>query len=424
MTRERGERVTEVQLRFALLGLLALLAATFASPAAAEVGRTTITAEFGPDGTSATSFTGPVAQLDFNQDDGELVAMTNEPREIHTFEVGSPGTFTPVPGGNFPAGGSGRAQATVHTATGNIYVATRVGQLFAYTPTGSPLPGFPINDFASPLCGVEFSAQDEMWVSELFGGKWTIMTPFGETLRTQSLGGQGEGPCQIEFDSLTADLYMINSYEHLSRLYYEHDYDSGYRAPGEFYESDGSKDLAFDAVTNRALTATEEYGPPRFDEWTTEGYKAYELPLPGTVGGVAVGPDGTAYLGVGHRIVEIPLATIPSATTGESIGATEVSGTVDLNGAGPITTCYFQWGASDDYTVNTNKTPCAEATPFSSQQEVTAELPGLTAGDTYHYRLVAGNVNRGGFDYGADETIAPPLVTDLSTNPASSVTRT
>ena len=103
----------------------------------------------------------------------------------------------------------------------------------------------------------------------------------------------------------------------------------------------------------------------------------------------------------------------PKVTTGAAsgIGAKTaiVNGTVNANGAS--TTYWFQYGTTSSYGLQTGSHGAGGGT---SDQHVSANLPGLVAGTTYHYRLVA--ENSAGTTDGQDQTFTTsaanaPLVT-------------
>ncbi len=110
-------------------------------------------------------------------------------------------------------------------------------------------------------------------------------------------------------------------------------------------------------------------------------------------GGTTNGGDQT------FRTTAIP---VPTVVTGSASGVTQtgasLAGTVNPNGFG--TTCRFEYGTTTAYGSSVD---CAAA-PGSGSSAVAASaaLAGLTAGTTYHYRLVA--TNGGGSTAGADAT--------------------
>lgn len=94
----------------------------------------------------------------------------------------------------------------------------------------------------------------------------------------------------------------------------------------------------------------------------------------------------------------------PTVATGAASGiaqtAATIAGTVNPNGDG--TTCQFQYGTSTAYGSVAACGPAPGA--GTSAVGVSAALSGLTAGTTYHYRIVG--TNRGGTANGADQTFA------------------
>lgn len=94
-----------------------------------------------------------------------------------------------------------------------------------------------------------------------------------------------------------------------------------------------------------------------------------------------------------------------------------VSGTVNPNGT--ATTWYVEYGTSTSYGSKTSSTSAGAGTTSSS---VTANLGGLTAGTTYHYRLVA--VSTAGTSHGSDGILQTSSTPSAATGGASSVTPT
>ncbi len=112
------------------------------------------------------------------------------------------------------------------------------------------------------------------------------------------------------------------------------------------------------------------------------------------------------------------LAAAPSATTGPTtaVGAASATVTGTVDPGGQSTTWYVEFGTSASYG---SKTASASAGSGSSAIDVSAELSGLKAGTTYHYRVVA--TNGAGTDRGSDAlftTLVPP---DVTTGTASSI---
>ncbi len=101
---------------------------------------------------------------------------------------------------------------------------------------------------------------------------------------------------------------------------------------------------------------------------------------------------------------------VPAVTTGEVTDPGPTSGTltgrVDPDGPGTISSCYFEYGTEAKYDLGS--IPCAQATPLGGPTEVSASLTGLSPYATYHYRLVAIRSDGRGFpSYGRDQTFTP-----------------
>ncbi len=95
-------------------------------------------------------------------------------------------------------------------------------------------------------------------------------------------------------------------------------------------------------------------------------------------------------------------------TTGVTLNAT-------LNPNSSDTSFHFEYGPDTSYGTSS---PATDAGAGAADQSVTADLTGLTAGTTYHYRLVADN-GTGGVQHGADGVFStapgtPPSATDVS----------
>jgi hypothetical protein len=146
--------------------------------------------------------------------------------------------------------------------------------------------------------------------------------------------------------------------------------------------------------------------------------------------GIGVQAGGNVYVSdptnhqidaFGHFSAPPPLLETKVATNVKHTKAT-LHGHLDPNNSLPITGCVFEWGESASYG---NSIPCAEGESFNAPADVSAELTGLSAGATYHFRLHIAT-GSGGF-FGEDksfETIAPSNVPEATTGQASIVTST
>jgi hypothetical protein len=115
---------------------------------------------------------------------------------------------------------------------------------------------------------------------------------------------------------------------------------------------------------------------------------------------------------------EVQAMSPPTATTDTASGVSQTTATLGgaVNPETNVTTYYFQYGTTTGY----GGTAGVGVTNNGlGDVAVSAALSGLTAGTTYHYRLVAQSAN--GTTYGADETLtttSPPPAAPAPPPPA------
>jgi phosphodiesterase/alkaline phosphatase D-like protein len=125
----------------------------------------------------------------------------------------------------------------------------------------------------------------------------------------------------------------------------------------------------------------------------------------------AIGLAAAASSAVLLTLAQAASAAVPTAITGpvSAVGGTTASLTGTVNPGGQATTWQFEYGTTTSYGT---KTASKSAGSGTANVDVTADLTGLTAGTTYHYRLVA--TNAAGTARGADgifTTTRPPAAT-------------
>jgi len=129
---------------------------------------------------------------------------------------------------------------------------------------------------------------------------------------------------------------------------------------------------------------------------------------------------GTSY---GTETSFTTLYTIPTAITGSatSITATSATLTGTVNANGNSTTVTFEYGLTTEYGLEANA--IQNPVTGSVSTSISANIIGLTASTTYHYRVKA--VSTGGTTYGDDKefnTSTPTTVSDYDGNTYNIIT--
>jgi hypothetical protein len=209
-----------------------------------------------------------------------------------------------------------------------------------------------------------------------------------------------------------------------------------YRAPHEYFDNlpgpnvetvdDGSTYFAVDQATDDVYFDRESEVVRRDEAGNTlESFGPVGFSL-----GIAVdSTNGTVYVTdafsatvLVYKTTEAPDVSYDPPTAGATTAS--ISGTVGTAGAGNVTDCKVEWGTTTAYSSPPKQcTPDAAGTPFSAPSTaVTANFTGLNQESTYHYRISATNAN--GTTHGLDKTFTTHNVSDLSTEPATDITKT
>jgi len=149
----------------------------------------------------------------------------------------------------------------------------------------------------------------------------------------------------------------------------------------------------------------------------------------GTVDVIVTTPGGSSAntAADNYTYVVAPTVVTTAGAAGISQTAATVAGTVNPN-SGNVTVCKVEYGTTAGYGSQANCTSLPGA--GSSPVNVSASLSGLTAGTTYHFRVVA--TSAGGTTNGSDQTfktlddtcatkasLCPPNPDPCTVNPAS-----
>ena len=171
--------------------------------------------------------------------------------------------------------------------------------------------------------------------------------------------------------------------------------------------------------------ALQEWDPENHKVGPTFGVKSLPrsvYPIKGIAFDRSGGPDdGNIYVRGGNNQLAVfgPPVVIPDIHTGAITPlhtTAHVEALIDPLGAGPVTGCKVEYGTDVRYG---NSVPCAPATPYSSPQQVSADIPGLSPEGDYHFRFRVTNAN--GNNPAPDSGFHTHAVLDAVTDPATAV---
>jgi hypothetical protein len=205
------------------------------------------------------------------------------------------------------------------------------------------------------------------------------------------------GATGLAVDPASSDLYVDNSGVQIDRYSFE--------SSGDVIESGGPSCAPAPYV---GCNPSESFGAGQLSG-------AAGLAAGTTAGTVLAAEAGNARV---ERFVEAILADITTGAA-SSIHATSatVSGHVDPAGGGEVIACQFEYGTETSYG---QSAPCSPAAPLASATNVSANLAGLTAGVTYHYRLQASNASGASVGQDGTFTTEAPSVENVIASAVSS----
>lgn len=429
LTRAASSAALRRALIFAISAVAVLGAwAGAAASASADQRHLTPTAGFGPDGTGATSFSN-IRALAYQQDSNRLYVL-DAAGGIVGLSRTAPGVLAPL-GGAFPLSppslGSEPDLAVDNSSgstAGNIYLAPDGPTISGYGPSGAALPT--AYNGLDPVCGVSVDNAGDIWggLRRTTGlGTAVEFTPGSATIaKTLEVFTTGH-ICKLGLDPSNNDIY-------LSPLggfgVWRYTAASSYATGNEYIGTyDPNNRVAVNGAEHVVYIGGENSGGQIRAFSTTTGAPLETIEVPGpAIRGLAVDEETDTLLvamGGTGKVLEIPAVVAPKAATGEPIANAEVGGTVDPDGAGPITECYFEFGSTTAYGSKQN---CAQALPINAATTVTAALPGLVREETSHYRLVVATATPGTVVKGFDQAILPRHVEGLKTEAVSKIGRT
>lgn len=329
-------------------------------------------------GTGEISFGGPWG-LAVDQNSHDLY-VSNGGNAVYKFD--SEGNPVSSFGSNGQLGVANCIGVAVDPVNGDLYVANAEGKVEVFTSSGVPVREFTTGPVTAPL-GIAVDAAGRVYVD---GGGYIGGGPglerFNESGTREGMVEPG-GFQGVTIDPATDDVYTTQG--------------------GELAEySPGGETL----ISQFGGGVVNDAWGVGVNETTGEIYTA-------TYYGSSVDAFGPTVI--------IPNVTSNPPTLASVDHTTAVlTGQIDPAGGPEVTECAIEYGTTTEYLGG--KVPCETSTPITAPTEVSAKLTGLTPLMTYHYRFVAKNEN--GPNYGQDQTVEPPAVFGLNTEPASGITAT
>lgn len=297
-------------------------------------------------------------------------------------------------------------------ANGRVYVAYTPGSVQVFDPNHNP---------------VNFST-----LASYITGNRITGTPGGSFGQIRNVAVDSEGNIYI----VDAERAVVDEFNSSGAFIHEF---NGLGAPGGF--SNNLTGAAVDPTSGNLLVV--DAGKGVIDEFDASGNYLSQLTGTGPTqsvpfgtlnGGIAINSNGYIYLtdGSNHAVdIFTPGTALPKITNRAVSNADHTSvtlnATVDPREGGNITECRFEYGTDASYGLGS--VPCVpdpSASPpgsnFSAPTDVSADISGLSAETTYHYRAVASNADPHGQARGADQTFTPKAVLALTTGAATDVT--
>jgi hypothetical protein len=402
----------------ALLGSLIVFA-----PSASAAEHNTVTGEYGKEGPKATGL-GDGCRLAFQSVNQRLYLLSNN--SVYGLQRSGPGSVAPL-GGAFPFGVSrgdcgdpGLAvDNTGGASSNNLFYVPSNETIFGFNPAGSALGApWPVPT-GGETCGVAVTNTGEVWGGNYGQERVNKFTAAGASAGTFSLGYR---VCKLAVDQSNNDLYIVH---YSGGEITKYTAASGYTTTLNFPGTDGNAGIAINGAEHRLYVGNNSSTVEVYDTNTAAPVETINL---GTSGGMGIAVEestDTLFVTIGSGasgyIREYLGVKVPKATTGDPTGNTEVSGIANPDGAGDIVDCYFEFGTTTSYG---SKQDCDQSLPITSEQPVSATLPGLLGEQQYHYRLAVETATQGSIGRGADKTITAHYMSELKTEPATEITRT
>jgi hypothetical protein len=390
--------------------------------------------------------------------------------EVDVFELAGEVELAPLDGGETPAGsfGTDTVDVAADDQSGAVYVLDRSDGVvdefdaagsYVCQITGSPTPSAsecngvagsatPSAGFSTPGGLAVDQETGEIYVGDADHEAIDVFSGAGAFVRAISLAPvAGElfasEPQGIAVDDANGRVYMSNVLPAVVFVFtksgeYQTTMD-GSNTPEGSFGAVAIVAVAVDNQSGRLFVSTSAQS--RVDVFAADGeYLPASFARPFNFPRAVAVDQETHRVFVGDAVEEKHVAEIFGPAQIVPTVATEPAGPVGPHGATlngsvdpaevQLTECFFQWGPTEGYGQIAPCVPAAGSIAADSNSHpVSAEITGLQAGTTYHFRLVAANANGPG--QGADQilqTPPPPAIagvgaTDLTSEGAGLIAR-
>jgi hypothetical protein len=287
--------------------------------------------------------------------------------------------------------------------SGNLWVASRNGQMFEFHQDWSFIAGWQAQALENSQEGIAVDSEDNLYAS---GEAITKLDAHGKKIGQILQFGEGS-VTGLTVDPQSDDLYSGVSGVEGRRI---QRYDASCR-PSE------------SMLGETRCTPVESFGSAQLQLHNSSGLAVDPSTPADTLYAAQAVQEGF----LAGEVVVFSVETVPDVSTVKASGFTSTSATLhgNVNPSGVelkagIEGCRFEWGETEAYG---HVAPCDESAaqigPGSSSVEVGATITGLQQGRTYHFRLVVGNANDVNSvidepSRGADLAFGPPAIESAS----------
>jgi hypothetical protein len=367
-----------------------------------------------------------------DDENGDTYVAESRSGVVDVLETATGVELAPLDGALTPAGSFGGSGVVVaaNDGTGEVYVLDSTdGVVDVFEPSGG---------YAGQITGVETPAKafneprgiavdqetGEVYVVDANNGVVDVFSAAGvysgrQISLASAPGSFTERRPAVAVDDFNGDVYVVAHSVVDEFVAATGEYVTawtGANTPAGGFKG-GVEGVAVDNATGDVFVPQDEHGV--VDVFEPSGGYVTQFSHTREPQGVAVDQaSGRVYVAgpeepPGQVDVFGPALTIPSVVTGvaSEVRATSatLNGTVNADGV-ELKDCRFEYGTSTSYGQSVPCVPAAASIPVdSSEHAVSANVTGLVAGSTYHFRLVAANKNDVGEpNAGADATLQTP----------------